>query len=282
VVHHQLAARVPAALADYWRDWRRGDLLFAKWPGGDPEIDHIAVVSDVDREIRQPYLAQHTRDRSRTPRAEYAKCGRCSVVRLALPRQAHRREHPGGPPMRLRLRSVVPGILAVVAVGVLVYRDNYDNWPWDSAPDRLSWCGRTYLHRSGTTGAPREQLHPVFRAPPVIGRQVFATVTAEQAERRQRAGEICEFALYVRTDDDRYAPYSRGRVLVLPAASSTRPVRLVRASEHWTYIGWFRWQRRGSLSCVGPADGWSVGRNRLDTGDRGEVRSCLGVQVGRL
>lgn len=93
-----------------------------------------------------------------------------------------------------------------MALTVALYRDAYGNWPWNGK-ERLSRCGRAYVHKSGITHGPRT-LHEVFRSPPVVGREVYATVTSEQAKSRDRAGDVCEFALYVRADNG-YAEYSR-------------------------------------------------------------------------
>jgi hypothetical protein len=60
----------------------------------------------------------------------------------------------------------------------LAYRAAYTNWPWQGAPQRLSWCGRHYLRGGGpakTKGAVASiPLHAVFRAPPLVGREVFS------------------------------------------------------------------------------------------------------------
>jgi hypothetical protein len=103
-------------------------------------------------------------------------------------------------------RIVTFGALAMAALSLGLYRDAYGNWPWNGPPERLSWCGRTYLHAPGTTEGPA-RLHAVFRSPPVVGRQVFATVTTEQAAQRERAGDVCEFTVYLR-EDGSYAEYA--------------------------------------------------------------------------
>jgi hypothetical protein len=96
--------------------------------------------------------------------------------------------------------------LVVVLAGTLAvaYRGAYGSWP-PSEPDRLSWCDRTYNLRGST--APPALRHAVFRAPPLVGGEVFVAGTARELERRERAGEVCGFLLY-RDTGDGYRMYS--------------------------------------------------------------------------
>jgi hypothetical protein len=83
-----------------------------------------------------------------------------------------------GLPASILFRLAVFGLLAPAALAVAMYRGAYGSWPWSGVPERLCRRGRTYLHESGTTDMPRT-LHEVFRRPPVIGRDVYATVNPE-------------------------------------------------------------------------------------------------------
>jgi hypothetical protein len=94
--------------------------------------------------------------------------------------------------------------VCVVAFAALAipYRATYGNWPAQGGPARLHWCGRVYL-RDPSRPVSRHtfsRLAPVFRAPPLVGRQVFASVAP--------AGAACPRVLYRREGSDRYALYA--------------------------------------------------------------------------
>lgn len=109
--------------------------------------------------------------------------------------------------MRRGLAIALLGL--ILAGGVLVvYRATYHNWPWQGSPARLTWCGRVYVRSEAAPVTRRKIGRPptnvVFRAPPLIGRQVLSDLTAQQVAARRRRSDVCGFGLYMRTSDSRH------------------------------------------------------------------------------
>ncbi len=105
---------------------------------------------------------------------------------------------------------VLSTLLSILVLGALgSYRAAYGNWPWQGVPARLQWCDRVYY--PGETSRSREEvggpLHPAFRAPPLIGRRVFARHAERQTRRWRQEGEVCGLSLFVRSGDGRYTGY---------------------------------------------------------------------------
>jgi hypothetical protein len=103
-----------------------------------------------------------------------------------------------------RLRLLLP-IVCVVALAALAvaYRAKYGDWPGQGGPERLHWCGRNYLRDPSPSVSRRAASglvsHPVFRAPPLVGRQVFASLAPTG---------VCAVTLYRHVGSDRYALYA--------------------------------------------------------------------------
>ncbi len=67
--------------------------------------------------------------------------------------------------------AAVVGLALVLVLVIGAYQARYASWPGQE-PARLHYCGRIYERGSRLTQLP-EQKHPTFRAPPVVGSQVF-------------------------------------------------------------------------------------------------------------
>ncbi len=109
-------------------------------------------------------------------------------------------------------------LVLVAAGGTLAYRAAYGSW-WRT-PERLGYCGRTYLReradftraevsRNASAAAlPGSSPYPlvdVATVPPVVGRPLLAAVTP-QAE-RQRLQLPCAMVVYLKTGSDAYTAY---------------------------------------------------------------------------
>jgi hypothetical protein len=109
---------------------------------------------------------------------------------------------------RAVLAAVATAVMLTVVTGVIVYRASYGLWPWQGEPDRLSWCGRRYStdHRD-ISRAEARPVSGVFRAPPVIGREVYSELSAAELSRRRRSGKICGVVLYRSAGDKTFNAY---------------------------------------------------------------------------
>ena len=107
--------------------------------------------------------------------------------------------------------------MVLAAGGALEYRAAYGTW--SRTPERLSYCGRTYLR--GTPGLTHAQIvgfgaaipgdapYPVVTVatvPPLVGQPLIAALTP-QAE-RLRLGVPCTMAVYLKTGTDAYTVYA--------------------------------------------------------------------------
>jgi hypothetical protein len=99
-------------------------------------------------------------------------------------------------------------LLVVLVAGLLAHRKAYGTWSFRAPPDRLEWCGRRYYksHRPPVVVRPPPR-NVVFRAPPVIGRQVLTDVSAAGVAQRRKEG-FCPGSLYRRTGGARYTWYT--------------------------------------------------------------------------
>jgi hypothetical protein len=123
---------------------------------------------------------------------------------------------------RLMVRRLATGALALLgiaaAVTTLAYRHSYGTL-WQE-PQRISYCGRTYLagtsdlsvadvRRSEThTALPGDKPYPLVaigKAPPIVGQPMLAALTPES--RRRQLGVPCTMAIYLRTGEDAYTLY---------------------------------------------------------------------------
>jgi hypothetical protein len=113
--------------------------------------------------------------------------------------------------------------LVVAALAVLVplllgwYRATMHNWPWDGDPARLSICGRDYYPdpamRDVTAAQMRadgydlNHLYPVFRAPALIGPQVYSDTSPPRRAAPRQPGEPCSGSLIIEDSPGHYLPY---------------------------------------------------------------------------
>ena len=97
------------------------------------------------------------------------------------------------------LRRLIIALVTAIALVTVLHLNVYGSWP-TQLPEKLSWCDRTYTINRAANG-PDGRVYELFRAPPVVGHKVFARETPQEAERRERANQVCGFAVYLRTDD---------------------------------------------------------------------------------
>ena len=121
--------------------------------------------------------------------------------------------------MKRLLAHVLVALIVIAALaGTLGYRKAYGTW-W-GAPERIDYCGRTYLH--GYTGLNRATIEQRFagasfpgdapyplvtvgKVPPVVGRPLLAAVVPEAT--RHRLGVPCTMGVYLQTGADEYTAY---------------------------------------------------------------------------
>ncbi|EFC79066.1 hypothetical protein FrEUN1fDRAFT_7818 [Parafrankia sp. EUN1f] len=128
--------------------------------------------------------------------------------------------------LRWKLLALGSGIVViVVGLGALAaYHDRHGMWPWQDAPDRLSWCGRDYLR--GTTrltwAEASRRVSDGFRVEwvgePIPSRrpgELFAELPTDRPsgappDYAYAAGRasVCTVLLYLRVEEDEYIPYS--------------------------------------------------------------------------
>ena len=111
--------------------------------------------------------------------------------------------------------AVLVGVLLVVSTSA--YRYVYGSW-WQT-PERIPYCGRTYVAgtagltladvrtRESKTALPGDRPYPLVSigsAPPVVGGEMLAAVTPESQQRK--SGVPCAMGLYLKTGD-RYTAY---------------------------------------------------------------------------
>ncbi|EFC84172.1 hypothetical protein [Parafrankia sp. EUN1f] len=124
---------------------------------------------------------------------------------------------------RLPLRLVIglfSALLAVLLVSAAIFavwcRASFHVWPWSSSlPDRVTYCGRTYLGpgdpvtwteaEAFENGAIRKVGHYGFGA---LGWSIYANPQSEQARTAVYPPLPCAMGVYLRTDDDRVAAYT--------------------------------------------------------------------------
>jgi hypothetical protein len=90
--------------------------------------------------------------------------------------------------------SIVVALGLVVGGALVWYRATYHNWFWQGAPARLTACGRTYereghINRAAILRtAEFNRLYKLFRAPPLIGRQVYSVISPSSRSDSRRQG----------------------------------------------------------------------------------------------
>jgi hypothetical protein len=115
--------------------------------------------------------------------------------------------------------AAIAAVLALAVSGALVwYRATYHNWPWEGAPARLTACGRTYERVEGLIDRAAalengafKRLYPLFRAPPLIGHQVYSVFSpSRRSELREHGGAEASCAglgVYLEEGPGRYRAY---------------------------------------------------------------------------
>ncbi|QGN58396.1 hypothetical protein [Nostocoides sp. HKS02] len=117
-----------------------------------------------------------------------------------------------------RALALVGVIAAVSAVATLAYRHAYGTW-WQE-PERISFCGRTYLAGHSdltltdvqrferTTSLAGDKPYPLVsigKTPPLVGQAMLAALTPES--RQRQLGVPCTMGLYLQTGADSYTAY---------------------------------------------------------------------------
>jgi hypothetical protein len=108
---------------------------------------------------------------------------------------------------------VVALVIAVLFTGW--YRARFHAWPWPSSlPDRVTYCDRHYTGpgrpvtqaEAGAreNGAIRDVGHNGVGG---LGQAIYANPLSEQARAATAPPLPCAMVVYLRTTDDRYAPY---------------------------------------------------------------------------
>lgn len=126
-------------------------------------------------------------------------------------------DRPVRPVRRRAISAAIVTALVAVFAGLLVwYRATLHNWPWEGDPARLSICDRDYYpgDQAESTkqirgdGFDPHQLYPVYRAPPLIGPQVYADASPAKRAAPRDPGEPCTGSLLIQDSPGRYRVYS--------------------------------------------------------------------------
>ena len=108
-------------------------------------------------------------------------------------------------------------ILGITVVYSLYYRAAWHDWPWQGDPASMSMCGRDFAAGPGSVesasqmsqdGFDVHQVNPVFRAPSIIGPQVYSDVApAQRAQISRQPGEGCGGSLIIVDSPSQYHVY---------------------------------------------------------------------------
>lgn len=109
-------------------------------------------------------------------------------------------------------------LVAIFSAYSLYYRASLHDWPWEGDPAGLSMCGRDFaadFTETALTGAQMKsrgievnRLYPIFRAPPIIGSQVYSDLPpARRAAINRQPGEGCGGSLIIKDSPNRYRLY---------------------------------------------------------------------------
>ena len=110
---------------------------------------------------------------------------------------------------------VAPFLLLAAGAFLLWYRATMHNWPWQGDPARLSICDRDYYPEdqdvSGAQmrrdGIDPHHLFAVFRAPVLIGPEIYADASPAQRAAPRQPGSPCTGSLVIEDAPDRYRIY---------------------------------------------------------------------------
>jgi hypothetical protein len=107
------------------------------------------------------------------------------------------------------------GLLALVVVAAIWYRQTYSVWPGQAASARVHWCGRNYENAGGPpktwqqiSSPARSPIRPVGRYPPLgwSRQELFAAVPPAQRA-SVSPPPPCAPIVYLRTGPNNYRPY---------------------------------------------------------------------------
>jgi hypothetical protein len=114
-------------------------------------------------------------------------------------------------PVRVVVLTVVL-LVAVVGIALGLYHEHYREWPLESTPDRLAFCGREYhrfTHVSAVDVRRERGMFLAFRYDPPLnpGHDVYSTSEQTEPGRDpQSPGTLCTTALFLH-DGDHYIEY---------------------------------------------------------------------------
>jgi hypothetical protein len=112
---------------------------------------------------------------------------------------------------------IATGLLALVVVAAIWYRQTYNVWPGQRASTRVHWCGRDYEAFGGPpktwqqiTSQQQLPIRPVGQYPPLgWPRQELFAATNPPAQRVSISPPPpCAVIVYLRTRPDGYQAYS--------------------------------------------------------------------------
>ena len=112
--------------------------------------------------------------------------------------------------LHLRRIGLAAFLAAIALTGLytLCYWGIWHNWFWKD-PTTLSICGRDYAQPTVQNAQMiRSELYPVFRAPPVIGRQVYATTPPARRKLDRQPGTPCTGVLVIKDSSTRYRVFT--------------------------------------------------------------------------
>jgi hypothetical protein len=115
------------------------------------------------------------------------------------------------------LARIAVGLLALVVIAAIWYRQTYNVWPGQEATARVHWCGRDYEIVGGPpktwqqiSSQERLPVRPVGKYPPLgLSRQELFAATNPQAQRASVSPPPpCPTTVYLRIGSGEYRPYT--------------------------------------------------------------------------
>jgi hypothetical protein len=112
---------------------------------------------------------------------------------------------------------IAAGLLALVLVAAIWYRQTYNVWPGQGASDRVHWCGRDYESSGGPpktwqqiTSHERLPIRLVGLYPPLgwSRQELFAAATSRAQRTSVSPTPSCATIVYLRAGSDDYRAYS--------------------------------------------------------------------------
>jgi hypothetical protein len=113
--------------------------------------------------------------------------------------------------------AVIVVILGITVVYSMYYRAAWHDWPWQGDPASMSMCGRDFAAGPGSVenasqmrqdGFDVHRLYAVFRAPPIIGSQVYSDIPpAQRAALNRQPGVGCGGSLIIVDSPGQYRVY---------------------------------------------------------------------------